>query len=327
MPRFQELLDLCRGRHVYIQTHNFPDPDAIASAFGLQRLLALWDIPSTLCYDGKLDKLSASRMLEAFHIEMYAYEDLRPRLREEDYILCVDAQKHSGNITDFVGEEVACIDHHPVAVPMSYLYRDIRPTGACATIIAQYYREMGREPDRNTATALLYGLKIDTLQFTRGVTEEDIAMFHFLFPFSDSEALSRMERNNLEFSDLKAYGAAIEGIELYGALGLSSIPFPCPDALIAILSDFLLALQEVEVAAVFSRREDGIKFSVRSEDPAVHAGELIRKALEGLGSGGGHREMAGGLIPRENVPRLGAYPRDAIRQRLLDALPHRAETR
>lgn len=40
-----------------------------------------------------------------------------------------------------VGEEVACIDHHPSFVPMEYRYRDIRPTGACATIIARYYQE------------------------------------------------------------------------------------------------------------------------------------------------------------------------------------------
>lgn len=44
MNDFTKLAALCRGKHVYIQTHNFPDPDAIASAFGLQRLLALYDV-------------------------------------------------------------------------------------------------------------------------------------------------------------------------------------------------------------------------------------------------------------------------------------------
>jgi len=105
----------------------------------------------------------------------------------------VDAQKHSGNITDFVGDEVACIDHHPTFVPMEYRYQDIRSTGACATLIAQYYRQLGLAPDRDTATALLYGLKMDTLQFTRGVTQEDIEMFSFLFPLCDQEALARLE--------------------------------------------------------------------------------------------------------------------------------------
>ena len=97
MGDFNKLIGLCRGRHVYIQTHNFPDPDAIASAFGLQRLLMLHDIQSTLCYDGRIDKLSASKMLEMFHIQMSPYEQLRSGMAEEDYVICVDAQKHSGN--------------------------------------------------------------------------------------------------------------------------------------------------------------------------------------------------------------------------------------
>ena len=264
--------------------------------------------------------MSASKMLEAFQIQMFPYEQLRPDMAEEDYVICVDAQKHSGNITDFVGDEVACIDHHPIFVPIEYRYQDIRPTGACATIIAQYYKQLPCLPDRHTATALLYGLKMDTLQFTRGVTELDIEMFAFLFPLCDQEMLARLERNNMEFNDLKAYGAAIESIEVYDKVGISNVPFPCPDALIAILSDFILALQEVEVAVVFSKREDGIKFSVRSEDPAVHAGHLVRDALYGYGEGGGHAEMAGGMIRKEKECLLGRYPKDTIRDSFLRVL-------
>lgn len=325
MGRFGQLVSLCIDRHVYIQTHNFPDPDAIASAFGLQRLLEHYQISSTLCYDGRIDKLSASKMLDAFQIQMLPYAQLRPEMRESDYVICVDSQKNSGYMTDFVGDEVACIDHHPTFEQVAYRYKDIRFTGACASIIAGYFRELGLEPDQDAATALLYGLKMDTLQFTRGVTQEDIQAYAFLFPLCSQETLSQLERNNLEFNDLKAYGAAIESIELYDKAGFSSISFSCPDAMVAILSDFILSLQEVEVAVVFSHREDGIKFSVRSEDPSVHAGELIHAALRGLGHsrGGGHAEMAGGLIPSGDVPLLGHYPNAAVRDLFLKALAAR----
>ena len=40
MTNFEQLFEAVNREHVYIQTHNFPDPDAIASAYGLQRLLA-----------------------------------------------------------------------------------------------------------------------------------------------------------------------------------------------------------------------------------------------------------------------------------------------
>lgn len=320
MSNFNELIALCKGHKIYIQTHNFPDPDAIGSAFGLQKLLEHYGIVSELCYDGRIDKLSASKMLDAFGICMQPYEKLRSRLSEEDYIVCVDSQKHSGNVTDFIGDEVACVDHHPTFTPIEYRYRDVRITGACATLIAGYYEEAGLEPDSDTATALLYGLKMDTLQFTRGVTDLDIQMFRFLFSYSDQEKLSDLERNNMEFNDLKAYGAAIESIELYDKVGFSCIPFSCPDALIAIISDFILALIEVEVAVVFSYREDGIKLSVRSEDPEIHAGNLIHEALEGIGSGGGHASMAGGFIPKEQETILGRYPKDSIRDLFLKVL-------
>lgn len=320
MSKLSDLVALCQGYPVYIQTHNFPDPDAIASAFGLQKLLGAYGVESRLCYDGKIDKLSASKMLSAFRMEMSPYESLIADMKETDRIICVDTQKHAGNVTDFIGDEVACIDHHPTFVPVEYKYQDIRMTGACATLIAEYYALSGIAPDRDVATALLYGLKMDTLNLTRNVTALDIEMLGYLFPYCDPDTLADLERNNMEFTDLKAYGAAIENIELYDKVGISYVPFTCPAALVAILSDFILALVEVEVAIVASFREDGIKLSVRSEDPEVHAGNLLHKALLGIGNGGGHATMGGGFISKERVPELGNYPQDRIRELFLDVL-------
>ena len=318
MSEWKDLIALCQGYHVYIQTHNFPDPDAIGSAYGLQKLLEMYGVSSTICYDGRIDKLSASKMLDTFDIKMLSYGEISGDMQETDRIICVDSQKNAGNVTDFIGDEIICIDHHPTFVPIEYRYQDIRLTGACATLIAEYYTLAGKEPDRDTATALLYGIKMDTLQFTRGVTELDIEMFRFLFPLCDQEKLADLERNNMEFTDLKAYGAAIESIELYDKVGFSCIPFSCPDALIAILSDFILALIEVDVAVVFSFREDGAKLSVRSEDPDVHAGNLLHEALQSVGSGGGHATMGGGFIGKDQLPQN--YPDEFIRDLILKAL-------
>lgn len=316
----QKLIDLCRGKRIYIQTHNFPDPDAIGSAFGLQKLLERYGISSTLCYEGRIDKLSTSRMLEEFGILMYSYEEIRDRMKESDSIICVDSQKNAGNITDFIGREIACVDHHPTFVQQEYEYKHIEITGACATLITEYYMDLGIQPEENAASALLYGLKMDTLQFTRGVTERDIRAFGFLFPLYNRAKLIRLEQNTMAFQDLKAFGAAIEHIEVYESFGYTIIPFACPDALIATLADFILALNEVEVVAVVSVREDGLKLSVRSEMEGVHSGCLIRRALEGIGNAGGHACMAGGLIPAANVSQLGNYYGEAIKERFLNAL-------
>lgn len=316
----QELIDLCKGQKVYIQTHNFPDPDAIGSAYGLQKLFEKYGIESTLCYAGRIDKLSTSRMLDEFGIEMFSYDEIKEHMLESDPIVCVDSQKNAGNITDFIGDEIACVDHHPTFVEEKYKYKDVRITGACATLIAEYYMDLGQVPDENVASALLYGLKMDTLQFTRGVTELDIQAFHFLFPRHNKQKIARLEQNTMAFQDLKAYGAAIENIQVFGTFGYTIIPFACPDALIATLADFILALDEVEVVVVISKRDDGLKFSVRSEIEQVHSGYLIRDALTGVGNAGGHAAMAGGFIPNKNVEGLGTYYEEAIRERFLKVL-------
>lgn len=187
-------------------------------------------------------------------------------------------------------------------------------------MIAQYYHQLGILPDKNTATALLYGIRMDTLQFSRGVTLSDIEMFGYLFPLCDAQKLTELERNNIELTDLRAYSAAINSITLYDKVGFASIPFSCPDGLIAVLSDFVLALEEVLVSVVLCHRTDGIKLSVRSEIKEVHAGHLIHNALKGIGDGGGHHDMAGGIVRPEQVTLLGQYPDDVLRDRFLKVL-------
>lgn len=315
--KYEKLLDLCKGRKIYIQTHNFPDPDAIASGFGLQKLFEYYGIESMLCYEGRIDKLSVKKMTDILEIDVYSYEEIRKQMTDDDWIICVDAQKNGGNIKDFVGFEFACIDHHPVFSQEEYLYEDIRVAGSCAALIADYFKCLDVPMDTNVATALLYGMRMDTLQFSRGVTEFDIEMFSFLFSKADLKKLEYMEKNNLEFRDLRAYGAAIENIKLYDKLGFASIPFSCPNALIAIVSDFILSLDEVEIAIIYSMREDGIKFSIRSELAHIHAGKMANRAMEGIGNGGGHAGMAGGLITKEETEKIGAHIELTIRERFI----------
>ena len=322
-PSILDLINICKGHKVYIQTHNIPDPDAIGSAFGLQQLFKVYGIDATICYDGDIDKLSSSKMLDMFGIEMFADQDIADEMKAEDYIICVDSQKNSGNITDLVGDEIAAIDHHPTTeknADIPYLYKDVRIVGACSTLITGYYQDLGIEPSVHVATALLYGLKMDTLQFSRGVKDEDIAAFAYLNDLADAQDLASLEMNNIEFSDLKSYGAAINNIQIFGYLGVSYIPFAGPDTMVSIVADFILSLIEVEVAVIYCERPDGLKFSVRSERTDVNAGELIAKALQGVGGGGGHATMAGGRVPSANVEKLGEFKNNAITERFIRAL-------
>ncbi|MBO4336642.1 MAG: DHH family phosphoesterase, partial [Lachnospiraceae bacterium] len=313
----EQLIYVLSGHRVFIQTHNYPDPDAIASAFGLQCFLRHFGIDAMICYDGSVERMSAKKMFKVFGIEAVAGEALTG-MGSTDYIVLVDSQKFNANLTDFIGDEVACIDHHPTYFSCDYKYSDIRTVGACSSLIAEYFHATDTPLPSNVAAALAYGIKMDTDDFIRGATETDVDMFDYVFKLADKSMLREMYSNVMELSDLNAYSAAIENIRIYEDVGFAYIPFRCPDAMIAIISDFILSMEIVRVSVVYSSRPDGIKFSVRSEiTDQVDAGQLIKEALKGCGDGGGHKQMAGGFMP-ESEKALG--DRSEIEARFMELI-------
>lgn len=316
MTRFEQLLEQINREHVYIQTHNFPDPDAIASAYGLQRLLETRGIRAMICYKGKIDRYSTDKLREILGIELHNVENLGAILSDEDEVILVDSQKGNSNIIDITGDEIICIDHHPYNDKSSYRFMDIRPqNGACATMIAEYFVENDVPMDEKIATALTYGIRIDTNNLTRGVSKLDIEMIWRMFDLCDYETIHMLENSNLCFEDLVAYGKAISSIEVYDNISFADTGEDCP--VIANISDFMLALKEVFFSVVYSRRDGGIKLSVRSERASLDAGKIIAKALEGLGNGGGHATMAGGFVPFAGTDSEAVILMDEIKERFV----------
>ncbi len=301
--KVNELINLLKGHRVFIQTHNFPDQDAIASAFGLQVLLRHFGIETTICHHGAVERAVTSNMVADLEIEMLGDElDEGSMMTEKDYIITVDSQKGSGNIDDLIGDEVACIDHHPTFVEVEdYKFMDVRIVGSCATIIADYYRECGVEMSEHVATALLYGLKCDTRNFTRGVTPLDVDIYGYLFPKSNHQQIRRYQAAEIEYSELNAFSDSLRHIEIYNEVGFAYLNFSCKEGFIATVSDFILDIDLVKFVVVYTHRPNGFKFSVRSELDELDAGKIISEALKGVGSGGGHKTMAGGFALEEKI--------------------------
>lgn len=296
MTHLEEMLGHIKDKHVYIQTHNFPDADAIGSAFGLQHLLKLNNISSTICYKGKIDRSYMCNLLESLNITLVNIADI-PDMLPTDEIILVDSQKGNSNILDFPGDEIICIDHHPVFEDAPYLYRDIRPDmGACASIIASYFYESGCEMPQDVATAILYGIKMDTANLTRHVADLDLDMFYNIFHKADLDIIRSLDMSTLQFNDLSAYAHAINSIQVYDDISFTNTGIDCPEALIANISDFMLSLSEVSLSIVYSLRKEGVKLSIRSDTSAYDAGLIINHALKGIGNGGGHSYMAGGFV-------------------------------
>lgn len=303
---------------VFIQPHNVPDPDAIASCAGMRHLLGLRGVETAIVYDRDIEKVDSLKMLELFGIEMRLAKD-SSTLGAEDWALLVDGQKGGGNLTDLATCEVACIDHHEYRGNQGYKFEDIRPAvGACSTIVAEYYFENGVEPPRGIATGLLFGIMKDTDGMTRGVSDLDIEMFYRLFHFADVSLIKRLNGSQLTMRDIESYADAFRTVEVYDNIGFMRLDSP-DDSLLGAASDIVLSLDSVEIVVAWSHRASGVKLSVRSESPPVKANALVRAVVGKEGFGGGHDHMAGGFIPAERMARGRSFE-TYVRHRVIGAV-------
>lgn len=322
MNDFKSVLESIQKDHIYIQTHNFPDPDAIASAYGLSVLLNRFGVTTSICYKGKIERYSTNGLVDKLGIKMIDITDYEFET-DDNEIIIVDSQKGNSNMTDIPGRYIACIDHHQSYISENryrYRYSDIRPElGACATIIAEYYFENNIQMDKKVATALLYGIKTDTQRLSRGVSQRDMDIYQVLFKMCDKEIIDSLEHCNLQFEDLRAFATAINSIKVFDNVSFANTGRDCPEALIASISDFMLDLVEVDFSVVYSLKQDGIKLSIRSIG-AIDAGAVTHLALEGIGGGGGHIEMAGGFVPfnKSEVDIIAVI--DLIQERFLEGI-------
>ena len=320
MTNLDTILNHIKNKHVYIQTHNFPDPDAIASAFGLQQLLLYKGISSSICHYGEIDSYSTNRMIQCLNIEIINV-DVNDLTNTTDEIILVDAQKGNSNIKNLPGDEIICLDHHPAIETVNYRFCDIRPEiGACASLVAQYFIENKIPMSQDAATALLYGIKIDTANLTRGVSNLDLEMFHTLYAQSDLKLIEELDHATVKLSDLKSYATAINSIKVFGDISFANTGAGCPEPLIASISDFMLDLAEVNFSIVYSYKNEGVKISVRSARNIYDSGQITKSALEGFGQGGGHPAMAGGFVPYTRNDEMDALIPSILEMRFLKAI-------
>jgi len=296
MEKLGELLSIIGARRpVYVQTHDFPDCDAVATAFGLQVLLGGSGVPSRIVFAGDLQRDSLRRMIHDLGIEVEPAAGIR--IDPRDPIVIVDGCKGSKNVTDLPGDEIAVIDHHDVRTPENVAFVDIRPgLGACATLIFSYFQEERREIPREVATALMIGINMDTALLTRQVSTEDIQAYADLYTRADVRLENSILRNSIQTRDLDFYRHALANVRIGDRVAFCWFPEGCNQNLLGILGDFFIALEEAEFVVLCAHNASVINVSVRSERDTWNASRIVQEALDGIGFGGGHADMAGGII-------------------------------
>lgn len=315
MKGVQELIaHIDRERPLVIQAHDFPDHDAVASAFALRHLLSLNGVEASLCYGGEIQSNSLQEAIRTLDIPIEACEDATDR--EDVQLVVVDGFVGNSNLQQFPGTVIAVIDHHSPPTEPKIPYWDIRENyGSCCTIIYEYFKISAAAIEGSVATALLMGLMMDTAFMTRGVTPIDLEAFDFLFFKADWATGSRLLKNSLSLTDLSVFREAINSCVVADDFCYVPIQRECTPEVMALVADFFLGLREIGFVVVVQPGREEYRLSVRSEDFARPSDVIIRRALSGIGSGGGHVHMGGGSIPRDLFP-----GEENLRRRFLVAL-------
>jgi len=282
---------------IIIQAHDFPDHDAISSAYALSHIFQSRGATTLIVYNGNIDRISLTNMID--WLDIPALHINKVTLSLADKIVTVDGCMGEKNVFDLPGDEIAVIDHHQVASPNDLWFSDIRPEyGATATIIYEYFRLLDLEMPSNVATALMVGLNYDTANLTRGFCSADIKSFDYFNTHSNLDIVNKVCRNEIELNELKLFEHAMGVVQIELGIATVFMALDCPKNMLGILSDFLLKVNEIDVVIVATEMNSNIQLSLRSECPKTNVGLVAREILNDSkqGFGGGHSHMAGGII-------------------------------
>ena len=151
------------------------------------------------------------------------------------------------------------------------------------------------EKNKDLGTALYYGLFMDTNQFSELSNPVDMDMRESLN--FDKNLVSLFRNSNISLKELEIAGVALLRCNYNDDYQFAVIHSqPCDPNVLGLISDFLLQVAGVNTCVVYNEDSGGYKFSVRSCIREVNASELSDYLSEGIGSGGGHVEKAGGYI-------------------------------
>ena len=275
------------------------DPDSLASAWALKRLLWRRLSNITMSHIRPITRPQNERMVRLLSIPSVPYDQVD--LQKFNRRAIVDSQPaHHPNFAGHTYDLI--IDHHPYLQDSKATVVDIRPHyGATATMLTEYLRAARIKPSLKLATALYYAIKTDTNNFERPAIEADVRAFHFLFGFTRKPLVRRLEFAELTLKMLDFFKAGLKryrrrGNRLYTFLG----EVPTPDIMV-IMADFFLRVEEIGWTIVGGIYEDKLIVIFRNDGLGKNAGRLATKAFGKLGSAGGHAASARAEVPLGNL--------------------------
>jgi len=271
-----------------------PDPDGIASAIALRTVLGRNRATTPLFSFGVTTRAENVAMLRLLDVTIEAADT--EVLRTYPCVALLDVQPA------YFGERLAradvVIDHHPRVGPVEAEYTDLRPQyGATSTILTEYLEACEADVSQRLATALLYGIKSDTLMLNRETGPADLRAFMALYPLTNYSVMRRIERPEQPLSFARFLVRVLPRIRKQMGLLTLHLGRIEREDMIPLMADFCMQFENTEWVAVSGKWHNELVISVRNPGYVRSAGDVVRKLFGSIGRAGGHRTMAKARVP------------------------------
>ena len=288
------------------------DPDAMASAMALKRLLWRKVASTTISHVNDIKRPDNLSMIRLLGISMVHYRDLDDR--KTTRVVIVDSQPDHHDCFGLHAID-AVIDHHPESCAVGR-FVDIRPEyGATATILTEYLRSARIQPSARLATALYYAIKTDTANFQRKTRMEDIRAFQYLFRFINPHLERRIDQAEVPLSYLSWYEKALKWrVRKKNHLYVHMGEVPSAD-LCVMMADFFMRVDKINWSIVSGIVEDRLVVIFRNDGIRKSAGRVAEQSFGSLGSAGGHKGAARAEVPLSAIEESG-FPSVRDRRKL-----------
>lgn len=277
------------------------DPDAIASAMAVKRLLWRKTAKITIASISLIKRPDNIAMVESLGVKILKHDDINKDCFSKFVI--VDSQPgHSELFQKF--DYNVIIDHHP-AGDAEADFIDIRPGyGATSTILTEYLKAAKIKPSMKLATGLFLGIKTDTDGFTRHSIEADVRAFRHVFKFINKHLVYRIQHTEIRPAYLKYFQKAIAEKRLINKRAFIHIGQVSTGDICVIIADFFMRVGNIKWSIVSGISGKKLIIIFRSDGLRTDCGKLASEVFGVLGSGGGHKTMARAEIPLDAITEL-----------------------
>ncbi len=271
------------------------DPDALASAMAIKRLLRYRVQNVTIGYPNEIRRMNNVEMVKRLKIPLERLHTLK--IGDFTKRVLLDSQPLHLPCFEKLEFDVV-IDHHPVTMEWDAQFIDIRPNyGATSSIMVEYLRAAAIKPSVALATALFYGIKVDTQNFEKNAQLADGISFRYLFNIANLNLVRKFELTDMRRSELKYFKTALNDLTFRKGKAFVHIGRVWSPDILVIIADFLNHVDQFSWVIVSGVHGERLVVILRCDGYRKNAGNFAVKTFGKYGVAGGHKEAARAELP------------------------------